>query len=396
MSIRPVDIVLVAIGGYGVNYVNHLLDHGDAHQARLVGAVDPFATNCPRLDDLKAHGVPIFDDLDAFYATRNADLAVISSPIHFHAPQAIAALEHGSHVLCEKPAAATMDEVQRMIHAADDAKRMLAIGYQWSYSPAILELKSHILAGRFGRPRVFRNLVGWPRLDRYYARANWAGRIQLPDGRCVFDSPANNATAHFLHNLLFLLGGEMHTAADIATVTAERYRAKPIENYDTAMFRIATHDGVMVYFYTSHSTHEQFGPQFELQFDDAIVRFTHGDESMTATFTNGTTHRYGLPDYKSDTKLWRCVDAVRTGEQVPCDIRTASAQTLCIDAAQRSRPIVDFPVALLRDDSRPPEGVLRYVEGLADVMHRCFEADALPSELGDVGWSRPAEPLRVG
>src|SRR5439155_21910363 len=93
-----------------------------------------------------------------------------------------------------------------MAEAAESAGRFLAIGYQWSYSTAVQALKRDILQGRFGRPLRFRTSVTYPRSKSYFRRNAWAGRERSEAGDAIYDSPVNNATAHFLHNMLYLLG----------------------------------------------------------------------------------------------------------------------------------------------------------------------------------------------
>jgi hypothetical protein len=55
---------------------------------------------------------------------------VVPTGIHHHAPMTLDALDAGCHVLLEKPAAATVDEVRQMRAASQAADRMVAIGYQ--------------------------------------------------------------------------------------------------------------------------------------------------------------------------------------------------------------------------------------------------------------------------
>ncbi|MCK5652901.1 MAG: Gfo/Idh/MocA family oxidoreductase, partial [Gemmatimonadetes bacterium] len=146
----PVTVVLVAIGGYGQVYLSALLDEPEGARCRIVGAVDPDPHRCDRLPELEARGVPILPSLEDFYRVGSADLAVISSPIHLHAEHVCLALEQGSHVLVEKPAAAVTADVDAMIDARERARRFVAVGFQWSFAHSILELKKDILAGRFG------------------------------------------------------------------------------------------------------------------------------------------------------------------------------------------------------------------------------------------------------
>src|SRR5918992_777122 len=101
-----------------------------------------------------------------------------------------------------------------MIRARDAAGRQVSIGYQWSFCPAIQRLASMVL---------------WPRDETYYLRNKWAGRLFTGQGHPVFDSPVNNACAHYLHNMFYVLGDRTDTSAVPARVTAELYRANSIE-----------------------------------------------------------------------------------------------------------------------------------------------------------------------
>ena len=125
-----VDIVLVGIGGYGGNYVNELLDKR-SDDCRIVGVVDPFATNCARLSELLELGVEVYDDLDTFYQDHEADLAVVSSPIALHCRQTCKCLEHDTNVLCEKPLAGSVEDGMAMAKAEERSDGFVAIGYQW-------------------------------------------------------------------------------------------------------------------------------------------------------------------------------------------------------------------------------------------------------------------------
>jgi scyllo-inositol 2-dehydrogenase (NADP+) len=59
-----------------------------------------------------------FNDLDTFVRSEEFDAVYIASPNSFHADQAILCMNHGKHVLCEKPAASNTAELTAMITAA--------------------------------------------------------------------------------------------------------------------------------------------------------------------------------------------------------------------------------------------------------------------------------------
>jgi predicted dehydrogenase len=197
---KTVSIVLVGIGGYGNLYVDTLLDNAELRGLTFAGVVNPFPEGCRRLSEINEKNIPIFETLESFYKTKQADLAVISSPIHFHKDQSCLALSYGSNVLCEKPVAASSDEANQMIKAKEDNGKFLAIGHQWSYSRSVLNLKKHIMEGKLGYPKKLKTIVLWPRNRSYYSR-KWAGRIKDDEGRLILDSVVSNATAHYLHNM---------------------------------------------------------------------------------------------------------------------------------------------------------------------------------------------------
>ena len=92
----PARLVLVGLGGYGGRYVEAVLDQGVELGVQLVGAVDPLPERCERRGEIEKIVGPIHRDLDSFYSAGEADLAVVSTPIHLHAPHTITAVEHGS------------------------------------------------------------------------------------------------------------------------------------------------------------------------------------------------------------------------------------------------------------------------------------------------------------
>ena len=205
---EPVSLVMVGVGGMGAAYLEALLERRDEDLFRIAGAVDPQPNRCKQYVEMRSMGVPCFVSLQDFYRNRKADLAVLSSPIQLHMPQTAFALAKGSHVLCEKPAAGTIQEVRAAIEAEKAAGRWVAVGYQWSFSPAVQALKEDIRTGLFGAAKRFKCLYLWPRDEGYYTRNDWAGKRRDAEGAWVLDSPVQNAMAHDLHNMFYVLGKE--------------------------------------------------------------------------------------------------------------------------------------------------------------------------------------------
>jgi predicted dehydrogenase len=390
----PLTVALVGIGGFGNHYVSALLDAPDQDSVRLLGAIDPLPQACGRLAELESRKVPIYPSLQAFHDVTAADLVVISSPLHLHAEQTIAALQQKSHVLCEKPLCAIPAQAKLMLQARDSAQRQVAIGYQWSFSNAIQQLKADVLSGEFGRPRRFRSLVLWPRDQAYYRRNRWAGAQTDPSGAWILDSPVNNACAHYLHNMLYLLGNRVDRSAVPARVQAELYRANPIQNYDTAVLRCITDDQVELLFVTSHATGSLRGPVFRFEFERATVDFSVDTGStIVAHFADGREKDYSTPNEPRDRKLWLTIEAIRRGRPTVCGIEAASAHTQVVFAAQHSAPICPFPDSLVSE--LQSDGHRRIVvQALDAALERCYAQWRLPSELA-LPWASPAREVQI-
>lgn len=377
---NPLKILLVGIGGYGLNYVSEVLQHLEQKGLEIAGVVDPIAEASEKYMDLKNMNVPFFDNMEDFYLHNKADLAIISSPIQFHRPQSCLAMENGTHVLCEKPLSGSVQDAMKMIETKNKTGKLLAIGYQWSYSQAILDLKKDILDGRLGKPKRCKTLVCWPRSLSYFERNSWAGKLRDRQGNWIKDSVANNATAHYLHNMFYILGEKIDGSIMPKTVEAELYRANHIETFDSSATRIIAGDNIEIMFLTTHAVNEVVQPKFELEFEEATIVY-EGDleQSLKAIYKNGNIAEYGSINNGVMNKLWATVDAVRGDLQIACGAEAALSQTICIDAMHQSMEPVVLPLELKRFDT-----VSRtvWVEGLKEAFVKCYEDWALPSEKG--------------
>lgn len=394
---KDVTVALVGVGGYGRHYVGRLLDGADELGARCVAAIDTQPERCDRLDELTGRGARVYTSLDAFHAEGSADLAILSLPIQLHAPFTCACLARGSHVLCEKPLAGTVQEGRRMLAAERETGRFVAIGYQWSYNSAIQALKADIMSGALGKPVRLKTLLSWPRPHSYYRRNDWAGRRKTPGGDWILDSPAHNATAHYLHNMFYVLGPTRETSAMPVDVQAELYRANAIDNFDTCALRAHTENGAEILFYTSHAVPSRFGPLFRYEFEKGQVTYDSDAGTMLARFADGISKEYGNPNAESGNKTADAVQAVRTGRPAACGVGAALAQVLCVNGAQDSMPeIAAFPESMVRVE--PGQGAqaedgLTWAEGLQASFVQCYDQAVLPSEQGCLSWARAGRPI---
>jgi predicted dehydrogenase len=387
-------IALAGIGGYGAVYAWALLAASPEKEVVFTAGIDPQPERSPAYQAIQEAGISIYPDLDAFYAQQQADLVVVATPIHLHAPLTLSALSHGSAVLCEKPLAARLAEGRVMQAAERQTGLPVGIGYQWSFSAAVQALKQDIQAGLLGRPLRLKTLVLWPRSQAYYRRSPWAGMVQMPDGAWVLDSPVNNATAHYLHNMLYLLGDQRETAARITRLEAEVYRANAIPNFDTAAMRLWTDTEVELLFYTAHPVLQEVGPQMVYEFEHATVFYNaHAEEEFIANFRDGTSKNYGSPNEDPAEKLWQMVAALHGGPPPACGIQAALVHTSSVEAL-RAVEILTFPEGMLREETTEQDRLL-WVEGLAEAFQEDYANNKLPGEVGGAAWAVKPQWVQV-
>jgi predicted dehydrogenase len=116
-------------------------------RSALAGVVTRDATKA------EPYAVPSWTDLAAL-AECPADAVYIATPVFLHAPQTIAAVRAGRHVLCEKPMAMNYAEAASMQQAAATAGRILGIAYYRRMYPKVARAKQLIDAGAIGRPVI--------------------------------------------------------------------------------------------------------------------------------------------------------------------------------------------------------------------------------------------------
>ncbi len=119
------------------------------------------------------HGIPrAFGSYDGLLAAPDVDVVYVSLPNHLHAEWTIRALQAGKHVLCEKPLALTVAEVDAIAAAAMHAGRVAVEAFMYLHHPQVLRAIELAQDGALGRLEVvnatfsfFLTHPGDPRVD---------------------------------------------------------------------------------------------------------------------------------------------------------------------------------------------------------------------------------------
>ncbi|MEU4831393.1 DUF6807 family protein, partial [Streptosporangium sp. NPDC023615] len=228
---KPVRVVVAGIHGHGRNHVENVRRLAATGGAELAGVCDTRPAD--GLD------VPWSADLAALIAETGAEVAVIATPIHTHAPLAVAALRAGAHVLLEKPPTPSVEEFEQISAAVAETGLACQVGFQSLGSAAV-----GAAAGLLGEPIRAIGVAGsWTRPFSYYTRAPWAGRRKL-DGVDVMDGALTNPFAHAVATALAVAGAD--AVSSVEGIELELYRANAISSDDTSSARLRLSDGTVI------------------------------------------------------------------------------------------------------------------------------------------------------
>lgn len=141
----------------------------------------------------------------------------VSTPVHLHAEQAVAAAEAGKHVLCEKPMALTVAECERMNAAAAGNGVRLGVAYYRRFYPAVERVREILESGEIGVP-VVAQVNAFERFDP----ARDHPRRWLLDRRHSGGGPMFDFGCHRIEVLLNLFGDVEAVKSLVGNVLFER------------------------------------------------------------------------------------------------------------------------------------------------------------------------------
>lgn len=146
----------------------------------------------------------LVDDPVELFTDPDIDIIDVCTPNRYHAPIAIAALNAGKHVICEKPLAPTPAEIRQMIEARDRAGKLLMTAQHFRFQGISQALKAELASGVLG--------------DIYHARSWMLRRGNLPS-RPGFvykkhsgGGPTIDIGVHILDLTLWLMGNPQPVA----------------------------------------------------------------------------------------------------------------------------------------------------------------------------------------
>lgn len=260
----------VAVIGCGIGHA-HILEGYSRHpdkfrvlalcgldEAQLAKVADEFAI--PRR-------TTAFDEV---LRMSDVEIVDICTPPSLHVPQTLAALAAGKQVICEKPIAGSLADVDRLIAAERAAKTRIMPIFQYRFGNGLQKAKRIVERGLAGKPYLATVETAWLRGAKYYS-VPWRGRWETELGGAL--------VTHAIHShdiLTYLMGPVASVFARTAT------RVNPIEVEDCAVASLAMGSGALASLAVTLGSQKEISRLrfcFEhVTFESALEPYSPGDD----------------------------------------------------------------------------------------------------------------------
>lgn len=273
-----------AIIGAGMIFDSHVQGYRDVGVG-IAGVADIDRDRASRA--AAKHSIPFFTDQWQDLLDRaDVDIIDICTPPKFHREMVIAALQAGKHVICEKPLAPSLAEVDQIIRAEEESTCKLTVVHQLRYQPISQRLKWLVDGNHLGKICFAQCLRYDPPPKQLVEEGLW-GRWDLAGGGVLMTK-----AIHQLDLLYWLLGRPKRVEAMMGTFLC------PIESEDHVVANIHFERGTLADLCVSAYPYG-FVHKLDLVGDSGAasdpwaLRLGNGRSAKDLEFKLG--HRYPLP-----------------------------------------------------------------------------------------------------
>ena len=207
-EVKPFRVGFIGAGGIARTHMKYL---NQIPGVEIVAAADVVDDNLAKAKNEYKVQRSYKDYMEMLKAEKEMDAVSVCTPNGLHAPNTIAALEAGKHVIVEKPMAMSAKEGQKMLDAANRAGKQLIVGFQYRFSPQSSFVREYATTGQLGN-------IMYVRCQALRRRGipNWGvfGRKELQGG-----GPMIDIGVHIIEAAHYCIGSPRPIAASGQTWT---------------------------------------------------------------------------------------------------------------------------------------------------------------------------------
>ena len=253
--------------------------------SRVIGVFDIDSNKAKALS--KKHNAKQYTSIVQMVQDTNIEAIIVATPNNQLAPCTKAAVEHGKHVLVEKPAGINVAELQIIADIASSNNTLIRIGFNHRYHPALQKAKQIIEGGNIGEIMFIRGRYGHGARKGY--EKEWRANPLLSGGGELIDQGI-----HLIDLSRWFLG----EFTKINGFTATYFWDMPVD--DNAFISLRTEDGRAAWLQVSCTewknmfSYEIYGKTGKIQIDG--LGGSYGTEKITLY---KMTEAMGPPDTSS-------------------------------------------------------------------------------------------------
>lgn len=253
---------------------------------KTIEDVEIVAVSSARLESARsaadAFGVPhAYDDWEVMLAEHALDFVAIATPTVYHAPMALAALDAGAHVLCEKPTAMNADQARAMLERAEALGRVHAIGHELRFNPNRRKIRQLIADGAIGQVRHANIVNISPAWGDPASRpaGDWWSLAEMGGGRLG----ANGS--HQIDLLRYWLGEIGAITGQVATMVPQRVDKTTGDPWtatadDQVSFTAEMQNGALASVFLSGVARHNMGNHTQIFGSEGTIKLADADEKL--------------------------------------------------------------------------------------------------------------------
>jgi predicted dehydrogenase len=284
----------------------------------------------------KKYGIEkVYSSYDKMLADCPMEAVTVSTPDFVHRAPAVACLEAGKHVLCEKPMATTVEDCLAMVKAVDRSGKKLMINFGNRHRPVSFKVREQLASGQLGP------------IEHVYMRLNekrtktdtlaWADRT----------SPLWFLLSHVTDYLRWMVGAEIVEVYGVG-YTGYLKKEKGLDTPDTMVFLVKFENGASATLEGSWVLPTSYPRVVDCRFDiigeQGMVQIDLYEQGCHTFFETAADHPWdwGVPDFTGNVTGWwynSCyyfVDCLEKGRRPKPDERDGLAVVEALVAMEQS------------------------------------------------------------
>lgn len=298
---------------------------------------------------VKDFGGKVYATAEELIADPSIDAVSVCVANAFHAPITIDALNHGKHVLCEKPMAITLKDCEDMLSAANKNGKRLLIGHNQRLTPAHKKAKEIISSGELGRVISFAATFGHKGPEMWSADKS-SNTWFFKKNAAAFGSMADLGI-HKIDLMCYLIGSSVKNVfSRLATLDKKFPDGTPIEVDDNSVEILTFENGALGTVTTSWTHYGEECNSSSLYCEKGTLKLYHDPRyALQVVYADGTKAHYELDRMQTNEDAQQAssgvidqfVDSILTGKKSVLDaediVNSMRVVFACLESAETGK-----------------------------------------------------------